>query len=288
MGLFVFYDMPPGASITGKPVETGDLDGNGCGDLVATGQNAAHTLPDGGRGSAGHVRLLMNVCEATGYIALEEGEPETDFFTIYGAYGGDMAGTEAYIDDFNGDGYDDLLFSAQNGDGPQQGRPNAGTVYVLFGAADLAQHDDIDLRLLSPDMLTIHGATRDDRLGIWVEGGDFDGDGFPDLLIGANQADGLGNRRINAGEVWIIYGAADMLATYGPVIDLEQPPQSATRIIGADYDDLMGSTVWGDDLNGDGIDDAVVSAGLWRASSGVGGLSFGGGDGPGKPPLQQR
>ncbi|MFZ2879941.1 MAG: c-type cytochrome [Phototrophicaceae bacterium] len=281
VGLSVFYDMPPGASITGKPVETGDLDGNGCGDLVATGQNAAHTLPDGGRGSAGHVRLLMNVCEATGYIALEEGEPETDFFTIYGAYGGDMAGTEAYIDDFNGDGYDDLLFSAQNGDGPQQGRPNAGTVYVLFGAADLAQHDDIDLRLLSPDMLTIHGATRDDRLGIWVEGGDFDGDGFPDLLIGANQADGLGNRRINAGEVWIIYGAADMLATYGPVIDLEQPPQSATRIIGADYDDLMGSTVWGDDLNGDGIDDAVVSAGLWRASSGVGGLSFGGGDGPG-------
>ena len=50
--------------------------------------------------------------------------------------------------------------------------------------------------------------------------------------------------------------------------------------MGADYSDLLGSCVWGDDLDGDGIDDAIVSAGLWRASSGVGGLSFGGGDGP--------
>ncbi|MBZ0300754.1 MAG: c-type cytochrome, partial [Anaerolineae bacterium] len=44
---------------------------------------------------------------------------------------------------------------------------------------------------------------------------------------------------------------------------------------------LLGSCVWGDDLNADGYDDAIVSAGLWRASSGVGGLSFGGADGPG-------
>ena len=68
---------------------------------------------------------------------------------------------------------------------------------------------------------------------------------------------------------------------YGPVIDLRTPPASATRLIGADYDDLFGSTVVGGDLDGDGIDDALVSAALWRGSAGVGGLSFGGGDGPG-------
>jgi mono/diheme cytochrome c family protein len=116
---------------------------------------------------------------------------------------------------------------------------------------------------------------------MWVEGGDFDADGYHDLLIGANQADGEGDRRINAGEVWIIYGRADMASAYGQVTDLAAPPADATRIIGADYDDLMGSCVWGDDLNDDGYDDAIVSAGLWRASSGVGGLSFGGADGPG-------
>lgn len=280
-GLFVFYDLPAGASTTGKPLDVGDFDGNGCGDIAITGQNAAHALADGWRGSAGHVRVIMNLCEISGYIAIEEAEPESNFFTIYGAYSGDMAGTETYIDDFNGDGYDDLLFSAQNSDGPQQNRSNAGAAYVLFGGEDFAQHADIDLRQSYPDILSIYGAAVEDRLGLWVEGGDFDGDGIQDLLIGANQADGPENRRTNSGEVWIIYGAADMLAQYGQVIDLSQPPEDSTRIYGADYDDLMGSCVWGDDLNGDGYDDAIVGAGLWRASSGVGGLSFGGADGPG-------
>ncbi len=129
--------------------------------------------------------------------------------------------------------------------------------------------------------MVFYGATEEDRFGLWVEGGDFDGDGFHDLLIGANEADGEGDHRINAGEAWIIYGARLMSLRYGSVIDMREPPASATRIIGADYDDLLGSTVWGDDLNGDRYDDAIISAALWRASSGIGGLSFGGGDGPG-------
>ncbi|HEX2907698.1 MAG TPA: cytochrome c, partial [Phototrophicaceae bacterium] len=143
-----------------------------------------------------------------------------------------------------------------------------------------AGHTDIDLSRLPADVLVIYGASAEDRLGLWVEGGDFDGDGIQDVLIGANQADGQDDTRSNAGEAWIIYGATNMLEKYGQIIDLEQPPADATRIIGADYDDLLGSTVWGDDLNSDGLDDAVISAALWRASSGIGGLSFGGGDGP--------
>jgi mono/diheme cytochrome c family protein len=192
-----------------------------------------------------------------------------------------MAGTETYVADFNNDGYDDLLLSAQNSDGPTQDRSNTGAAYVLFGSPDFADHTDIDLSQLADDMLVVYGAGLEDRLGLWVEGGDFDNDGFHDLLLGANQADGQDNTRSNAGEAWIIYGAEDMIATYGQVIDLNEPPEDATRIIGADVDDLAGSCVWGDDLNGDGFAEAIIGAGLWRASSGVGGLSFGGADGPG-------
>ncbi len=279
-GQFTFYDAPAGASTTGKPLDIGDFDGNGCGDIAITGQNAAHALGEW-RGSNGHVRIVMNLCDIGGQIAMDAVPPDQKVFTIYGAYAGDMAGTETYINDFNGDGYDDLLFSAQNSDGPNQQRSNAGAAYVLFGSEDFAEHNDIDLRALPEDVIVFYGATAEDRLGLWVEGGDFDGDGFEDLLIGANQADGEGEHRINAGEVWIIYGRENMAAHYGQVTDMDQPPEDATRIIGADYDDLMGSCVWGDDLNADGYDDAIVSAGLWRASSGVGGLSFGGADGPG-------
>lgn len=280
-GQFTFYDSPAGASTTGKPLDIGDFDGNGCGDIAITGQNAAHKLMDTWRGSAGHVRVVMNLCEIGGQMAIDEVPPDRTAFTIFGAYAGDMAGTETYVADFNGDGYDDLLFSAQNSDGPRQQRTNAGAAYVLFGSANFARHASIDLRMLPPHVMVFHGATAEDRFGLWVEGGDFDGDGYHDLLIGANQADGEGDHRINAGEVWIIYGRADMMSAYGQVVDMAAPPPDATRIIGADYDDLMGSCVWGDDLNADGYDDAIVSAGLWRASSGVGGLSFGGADGPG-------
>lgn len=278
-GQFVFYDSPAGASATGKPLDIGDFDGNGCGDIAITGHNATHAL-ELWRGSAGHVRILMNLCTIEGQVTMDDLRPNQTVFTIYGAYSGDMVGTETYIADFNGDSYDDLVFSAQNSDGITGG-PNAGAAYVLFGSEDFAKHGDIDLLELPDDMIVFYGATAEDRFGLWVEGGDFDGDGFHDLLVGANQADGVEDRLINAGEAWIIYSREDMIAAYGQVTDMAEPPQDATWIIGADYDDLMGSCVWGDDLNADGYDDAVVSAGLWRASSGVGGLSFGGGDGPG-------
>ncbi len=280
-GQFSFYDSPAGASTTGKPLDSGDFDGNGCGDVAITGQNATHSIDGEWRGSAGHVRVVMNICTIGGTLTADEIASEQRGFTIYGAYSGDMAGTETYVADFNNDGYDDLLFSAQNSDGPRQDRSNAGAVYLLFGSATFADHADVDLRTPDHDVMVIYGATEEDRLGLWVEGGDFDGDGFQDLLVGANEADGEGDHRINAGEAWIIYGAFLMPMRYGSVVDLREPPASATRIIGADYDDLLGSTVWGADLNGDRYDDAIISAALWRASSGIGGLSFGGGDGPG-------
>src|SRR5512134_3891057 len=56
-GEFAFYDLPAGASTTGKPLDIGDFDGNGCGDIAITGQNAAHALGVW-RGSAGHVRIV--------------------------------------------------------------------------------------------------------------------------------------------------------------------------------------------------------------------------------------
>lgn len=278
-GEFVFYDLPAGASTTGKPLDMGDFDGNGCGDIAITGQNSSHPLGMW-RGSVGHVRVLMNVCEISGRLPVDQTTSGQNFFTIFGAYAGDMAGTETYVADFNADGYDDLLLSAQNNDSVNQYKSNSGAAYVLFGSPDMASRTDIDLLQMPQDVMVFYGADYEDRLGLWVEGGDFDGDGFHDLLLGANQADGIDGSRSNAGEAWVIYGAADMIGKYGQVTELSSPPADATRIIGADYDDLLGSCVWGDDFDGDGIEDIVVGAGLWRASSGVGGLSFGGGDGP--------
>ncbi len=284
-GAFVFYDTPEGASLTGKPVDVADINGDGCGDLAITGQNASFPKPDGYRVQGGQVRILLDLCDIDGRIALEEGMPANhQIVTFLGERAGDMAGTEIAVGDLNGDGYSDVAFGAQNSDSLNRSRPNAGAVYVVFGSPDFAATygAEVDLQTPPEGVVVFYGATEEDRFGIWVETGDFDADGYDDLIIGATQADGEGDRRINAGEAWILYGAPDWTIKYGQVTDMRTPPIDATRIIGADFDDLLGSCVWGrGDLNGDGYTDAIVSAALWRGSAGVEGLSFGGGDGPG-------
>lgn len=278
---FVFYDAPAGASTNGKPLDAGDFNGDGCGDVAIAGMTADFPMSEGYRNEAGHIRIVMDVCEISGVIDMGDAyQLSRTVLTFYGAYGGDMTGTEVYVGDFNADGYDDLLFGAQNYDGMNQDRPNAGAAYLIFGNADFASMDDVDLRQPTDDILLLYGATAQDRFGIWVDGGDFNGDGFDDLLIGANQADGENDSRINAGEAWIIFGAEDMQTEYGSLIDIAQPPSTATRFIGVDYDDLFGSTALGGDVNADGYDDAIISASLWRESAGIEGLELGGGDGP--------
>ncbi|MBZ0291521.1 MAG: hypothetical protein K8L99_03045 [Anaerolineae bacterium] len=281
-GMFTFYDTPAQSSTTGQPLAVGDFDGNGCGDIAVAGQNASVFGSEGLRTNAGHLRIIMNLCQIGGRIALEENTSLSHIvLTINGARADDMAGTQVYVDDFNNDGYDDLLFGAQNSAGHSGVRPNAGAAYLVLGSSDFADQSTLDLLASSANVITFYGAAREDRFGIWVDGGDFDGDGYADLLIGANQADGEVGARINAGEAWIIYGSSNLTDDYVSPIDMAYPPSTATRIIGADPDDLLGSTTLGGDLNNDGYDDAIVSAALWRGSAGLGGLDFGGGDGPG-------
>jgi hypothetical protein len=278
---FVFYDSPAGASTNGKPLEAGDFNADGCGDVAVAGMSADFPMSEGYRNEAGHIRVIMDLCEISGVVDMEAvSESSYRVVSFYGAYAGDMTGTEVYVGDFNADGYDDLLFGAQNYDGVEQNRPNAGAAYLILGNADFTDLGDIDLRQPTNNILLLYGATAEDRFGLWVDGGDFNGDGFDDLLVGANQADGENDSRINAGEAWIIFGAEDMQTQYGSIIDMSQPPQTATRIIGVDYDDLFGSTALGGDVNADGFDDAIISASLWRESAGIEGQELGGGDGP--------
>jgi hypothetical protein len=279
-GQFTFFDAPAGASQTGKPLEAGDFNGDGCGDLVVAASNALVLTATATRQSAGHVRIVMDICSIEGNINMADDPPyRYPVISILGAQSGDMAGTEVFVADFNGDGYDDLLLGAQNNDGADGNRRNAGAAYVILGSKRFNQIETVDLANLPSNVFAFFGASPQDRFGLWVDGGDFDGDGFADMLIGANQADGLNNSRINAGEAWIVFGGVALGEMYDQTVDMSAAPTTSTRIIGVDYDDLFGSTTLGADVDGDGYDDALVSAALWRESAGVGGLELGGGDG---------
>jgi hypothetical protein len=88
-----------------------------------------------------------------------------------------------------------------------------------------------------------------------LAGGDFNGDGSQDLLIGAPFADGPSNSRKDGGEAYVIFGRSELSGT----IDLAQGQQDVI-IFGATAGDNLGLTVLAADINGDGLDDIIVGA----------------------------
>ncbi|MFM9962604.1 MAG: integrin alpha, partial [Planctomycetaceae bacterium] len=126
--------------------------------------------------------------------------------TIFGADADDQSGRSvSSAGDVNGDGFDDLLIGAYQADASGNAKSSAGESYVIFGGASLPA--TIDLASLGTAGITLFGADPYDRSGTSVSSaGDVNGDGFDDLLIGAERADASGNAKNYAGESYVIFG----------------------------------------------------------------------------------
>ncbi len=102
--------------------------------------------------------------------------------------------------------------------------------------------------------------------------GDVNGDGFDDLVIGSFFADTSGNAKSNAGDSYVIFGAAALPAT----IDLANLGSAGITIFGAGRGDASGISVSSaGDVNGDGFDDLMIGA--FRADA-SGNAKLGAGD----------
>ena len=167
---------------------------------------------------------------------------------------GGLGGIPSNAGDVNGDGFDDVIIGFGQADA--LGRGDAGLSSVIFGKA--GGPGDIDLLTLTAAQgFKIAGAAEGDNSGSAVsDAGDVNGDGYGDLIVGAQVADPFG--RFNAGESFVVYGSAN-----GPGnIDLAAlTPAQGSKIAGVAIADLSGSAVSAaGDLNGDGINDLVVAA----------------------------
>ncbi len=148
--------------------------------------------------------------------------------------------------DFNNDGFDDVIVGARLDD---TAAVDGGSAYIFLGGIT----GQINLPNTEADVV-VHGQNAGGRLGGSVSSaGDFNGDGFSDVIIGADFNDNNGS---NSGNAYIFYGGAGVSGVFS-----DPDTQADIVFTGQGVDDQVGwSVASAGDFNGDGKSDVVIGA----------------------------
>jgi hypothetical protein len=228
----------------------GDLNKDGVHDLVVGAPLVDLNLPGDLSGpDTGAVYIFFGSKDGIKAASAKEANR-----VIHGIAAGDWFGNAiARIGDVNKDGVDDLLVGAyRNAPGPPESFRNAGAAYVFLGVPKEGVKQD---RASKADGL-FKGAARWDNFGTSLAGaGDVNGDGVPDVIIGADENDQPG--KINAGAAYVFHGSPRGI---GGLVD--------SLIYGDKGGDYLGTAVAGGaDVDKDGFAD--VALGARESSAGV-------------------
>ena len=229
----------------------GDINGDGYDDLLIGAPGA-----DTNASQAGDAYVIFG--KAGGFlpsISLSSLDG-TNGFALLGANANDgSGGMVSSAGDFNGDGLSDLVIATSRGD--PGGRTDAGKVHVVFGTTAGFLPTLALSALDGSNGITFNGIDAGDFMGSSVSSiGDFNRDGFDDIVIGARGAETNGNA---AGEAYVIYGSA---SGFGSSFELSALDGSnGFAITGIDPGDDLGFAVGSaGDFNGDGFDDIILGA----------------------------
>jgi hypothetical protein len=218
----------------GHALATGDFDADGFDDVAIgiPGDLAAKGTVTVAHGGSGGLFPFVGFVMQQGLQGLPD-TPES----------GEEHGYALATGDFDGDGFDDLAIGVPSED-------DVGAVLVVYGSPFsllFAEHQYFSLF----DLGNLHQAGS--RFGETLAAGDFDADGFDDLVVGAplyNGAAGLAD----TGQVTVVFGSADRLSMSRRVHLSESNLDGGTFEAG----DRFGSTLATGDFDADGFADLAI------------------------------
>lgn len=245
----------------GLSLAIGDINGDGFAD-VASGaplDEKTPVYPDT-TFNRGALHVYFGAPDFSG--ERDSSQADSPDLIIFGEMGGtsstkqaDGMGKGVAVGDVNGDGRGDLVVSAVKAD--HTGRPKAGKVYVFYGREtwppEVPEVIDLSADPGAPDV-TIVGDLPSGDYGLHLAVGDFDNDGYADILGGAPAVSDTSK----PGGLRVVYGSP----TLPEAIDLAAPPPGVRTFFvqGQEAGDKLGHGVAAGDLNMDGIPDIVGGA----------------------------
>ncbi|MFZ1322618.1 MAG: FG-GAP-like repeat-containing protein [Ignavibacteria bacterium] len=214
----------------------GDINGDGLSDVIVSAK-----LFDNGEADEGKIFVYNGSSAGV--------STSSNWSTTEGQVGSDYGCSVSSAGDVNGDGYSDVIIGASRFD---NGETDEGMVFAYYGSSSGLP--------LSPDWSTeinIPGANFGNSVST---AGDVNGDGYSDVIIGANK---YTNPVVDAGVAIMFYGSATGLTVEA------LPPSIFQTGAGTGI-----SVSTAGDVNGDGYSDVIVGANKWDAGQTDEGKAF--------------
>jgi hypothetical protein len=234
----------------------GDVNGDGVGDLVLGAPYADYN----GRRDSGSVYVVFGRRPFDG-VDLHFIDTRGGGYRVDGVARGERFGTAvAGGRDLDGDGFGDLVVGAPNA--TFFGRRESGAAYVLYGGP---RNGALDLRIAPRDSFDLIGgrSPRDHTGRSVAQTADSTGDGVPDLLIGAPDADtrvpASPSANTRTGSAYLVAGRRQR--RLGAPLDLANPAGGVRQFDGNMTSERVGVSVAdAGDVDGDGLTDLLLGA----------------------------